>query len=91
MAIGAVFDAVGMTQDQYYRIFNRVTNNGTQPPPGVLTHIAGPTEGGFCVIETWESEEALQQFYEATLGQALDAENVAQIQPRMFNIVNAMP
>jgi len=39
----------------------------------MLSHHAGPTEGGFCVIETWESQEALQQFFTERAGQALAA------------------
>jgi hypothetical protein len=40
MAIGLLFDGIGMTQDQYYQVLNEVTANGTQPPQGALTHVA---------------------------------------------------
>ena len=90
MAVGLLFDGVGMSQDQYYQVFNEVTNNGTEQAPGILAHHAGPTEGGFCVIETWESPEALQDFYEHKLRAALEAAGI-QGQPRIFEIVNALP
>lgn len=91
MAICAVFDVVGMTQDQYYQVFNEVTDHGRQQPPGALTHVAGPTDAGFCVIETWESEEALQQFFETQLGRSLAAANVGEVQPKIITIVNTLP
>lgn len=90
MTVGLIFDGVGVSQDQYYQVFNKVTNNGTEPPPGNLTHAAGPTEGGFCVMETWESQEALQHFYETLLRPALEAANI-QTQPRIFEVINSLP
>jgi quinol monooxygenase YgiN len=90
MAVGLLFDGVGVSQNQYYQVFNQVTNNGAEPPAGSLTHHAGPTEGGFCVIETWESPEALQTFYEMELGAALEAAGTL-VQPRIFQITNSLP
>ncbi len=89
MAIGLLFDGPGVTQDQYYQVFNEVTDNGTRTVPGMLSHHAGPTEGGFCVIETWESPEALQHAFEHQLGQALAAAGI-QTQPKVFAIVNTV-
>lgn len=88
MAIGLVFDGVGVTQDQYQQVFDQVTDNGTQRAPGLLSHHAGPTEDGFCVIETWESPEALQRFFEDRLGAALQDAGI-QVQPKSFQIVNS--
>jgi hypothetical protein len=31
-------------------------------PPGLLLHVAGPTDEGFRIIEVWESETAWRQF-----------------------------
>jgi hypothetical protein len=31
-------------------------------PPGLLLHVAGPTDEGFRIIEVWESELAWRQF-----------------------------
>jgi len=78
-----------VSQDQYYQVFNQVTDHGRQPAPGMLTHHAGPTEGGFCVMETWESQEALQEFFATQLGEALKAAGI-QGQPRVFEIINTL-
>jgi len=91
MAVGLLFDGVGVSQAQYEQVLNEVTNNGTaEPAAGFLTHHAGPTEGGFCVIETWESAEALQAFYETKLRAALTAAGI-EGQPQIFEIVNSVP
>ena len=89
MAIGLLFDGPGTTQDQYYQVFNEVTDNGTRQVPGMLSHHAGPTDGGFCVIETWESQEAFQHFVEHHLGKAIAAAGI-QVQPKVFEIVNSV-
>jgi hypothetical protein len=89
VAIGLVFDGVGVSQDQYQQVFDEVIPN-RQRPLGLLTHHAGPTEDGFCVIETWESQDALQQFFRERLGQALERAGI-QVQPKVFEIVNALP
>ena len=90
MAIGLIMEGVGMSQDQYYQVLNQVTHNGSQQVPGILTHAAGPTEDGFYVMETWESPEALQHFYDTLLRQALEAANI-QTRPSIFDIVNSFP
>jgi quinol monooxygenase YgiN len=87
MAIGLLFDGVGVSQAQYEQVFNEVFANGTRRAPGLLTHHAGPTEDGFCVIETWESPEALERFFQDKLGRALAAANV-RVQPKIFPISN---
>ena len=89
MAIGLLFNGVGVSQNQYEQVFNQVTNNGTERVSGMLSHHAGPTEGGFCVIETWESQDALQQFFTERAGQALAAAGI-QVQPQVFEIVNSI-
>jgi quinol monooxygenase YgiN len=88
MAIGIMFDGVGMSRDQYDQVFRQVSPN-RELPAGMLSHHAGPTEGGFCVIETWESQEAIQEFFSGRGGQALAAAGI-QIQPKMFEIVNSL-
>jgi heme-degrading monooxygenase HmoA len=88
MAIGLLFHRAGGSQEQYEQILNEVMPNGERVP-GLLSHHAGLSEDGFCVIETWESQEALQRFFEERLGQALARANV-QGQPTIFQITNSL-
>ncbi len=87
MAIGLIFNGVGVRQEQYEQVFNEVFANGRERAPGLLTHQAGPSEDGFCVMETWDSPEALQRFFEEKLARALAAANV-EVQPKIFTISN---
>lgn len=88
MAVGVIFQGDGVSQAQYQQVLDQVSP-GNQPPPGMSYHAAGPTEGGFCVIEVWDSQEAVQRFFEETLGQALQAANI-NVQPTTFPIINTM-
>lgn len=88
MAIGLLFDGVGVSQDQYEQVRNTVLPNG-QRAPGLLSHHAGPTEDGFCVMEVWESSEALGQFFDQHLGQALESAGIT-VQPKLFEITSTL-
>jgi hypothetical protein len=35
---------------------------GPDRPPGLLAHVAGPAEGGWRVINVWESEAEFRRF-----------------------------
>ena len=87
MAIGVIFTGT-VTEAQYQQVLNQ-TSPGNQPPPGMLYHAAGPTETGFCVIEVWESQEAMQTFFDQKLGQALQAAKI-NVQPTRFQVINTM-
>jgi hypothetical protein len=40
-------------------------------PAGLHTHLAGPTEGGWIVVEVWESQEDQDAFMQSRLAGAL--------------------
>jgi quinol monooxygenase YgiN len=88
VAVGLIFDGVGITEAQYEQARREVAPDN-RLLPGMLSHHAGPSEGGWCVIETWESQEALQAFFEQKLGQALQRANI-NVQPKFFQVTNTM-
>lgn len=88
MAIGIIFDGNGMNQDQYEQV-NQQASPNNRPPAGLLYHAAGPSDDGFCVIEVWESQEALQEFFAQHLGRALERASVTA-QPKLFEVMNTM-
>jgi hypothetical protein len=48
-------------------------------PPGLHTHMAGPTEGGgWIVVEVWESQEDQDAFMKSRLGGALHKAGVTK-------------
>jgi heme-degrading monooxygenase HmoA len=88
LAIGAVFSINGVTQAQYEQVFQKVSPNG-QMPAGMLFHVAGPTESGWCVVEIWESQDAVQRFFETTLHSALEQAGIPTDPPTVsFQVHN---
>jgi hypothetical protein len=61
MAIAQVHELSGMTSDTYQQAIRELKLSG--PPPGSLVHLAGPMEGGWRIIEVWESEQTANAFY----------------------------
>jgi len=88
MAIGIVFAADGVTQAQYEQARDAVAPDN-RLVPGMLSHTAGPTQNGWCVVEIWESQEAAQTFFEQKLGRALQEARI-NVQPTFFQVVNTM-
>jgi hypothetical protein len=61
----------GGTQEQYEAI-NEQMGVEESPPAGLIFHAAGPTEGGWSVIDFWESREAFDRFQQERLGPAIE-------------------
>jgi hypothetical protein len=70
----------GATEDQY-----RATVAAVHPPDGLpegqITHVAGPTEGGFLISVTWDSKESADRFLSEVLLPALPVEGGVEGQP----------
>ena len=58
----------GLTQQQYDEVVrklsgkNRMESPADWPAEGLLVHAAGQGEGGFRVVDVWESEDAFSRF-----------------------------
>ena len=88
MAVGLFFDGVGVTQAQCDQVRTTVLP-GDRLAPGMLSFAAGPSDVGWCVVTIWESDEAVQRFFAAELGPALQRAGIA-IQPRRFQVLTAL-
>ncbi|MCA1674431.1 MAG: antibiotic biosynthesis monooxygenase [Actinobacteria bacterium] len=62
MAITAVFEVPGMNADHFDKILAALDDVGQAQPDGRLFHVASPTDGGWLVVDVWESEEKLGAF-----------------------------
>jgi hypothetical protein len=80
-----VFNGVGVTQEQYEAVVSAVSPDGPGTAPGVLFHVAGPIPDGFRVVEVWENEEAMMQFFQEKLGPVLASANIS-VQPDVFPV-----
>lgn len=73
MAVGFVLDFANMGQDKYDAVMKELhlaIGSNANWPEGILTHAAGKTASGWCVVDVWESEAAFGKFREAKLGPA---------------------
>ncbi|MEV4439949.1 hypothetical protein AB0K09_13145 [Streptomyces sp. NPDC049577] len=53
------------TRELYQETFDRAVPDPDDPPAGLIAHFAGPgEEGGWQVVEVWESVEAFHGFLE---------------------------
>jgi hypothetical protein len=91
-----VFDFPGVTGQQYDQLCRSI-NNG-QPLTTladfhragylIVSHIAGPTpDGGWRVVDVWESEEALGQFRQKLLP-LLEQAGIPQVAPQVVPVHN---
>jgi hypothetical protein len=70
MAVGLRLKFHGGTKEQYDALHSHmgITEN---PPEGLIFHAAGPIDGGWGVIDFWESREAFDRFGQSRLGPAV--------------------
>src|SRR5207245_4613193 len=69
MAIGLRLKFEGATQEQYEAVHGHMKLQ-TDPPEGLIFHMAGPIDGGWGVIDCWESRALFDAFYRNRLGPA---------------------
>jgi hypothetical protein len=86
-AIIAVFEVPGMTADQYDQTANALAAAGLDQPEGRLYHVACAKEGGWLVVDVWESGDRLNQFAQ-TLVPILQQAGVTPPQPQIYPVHN---
>jgi hypothetical protein len=74
VAVVIVHQGAGLTQESYEEAVRRMTGGKTHlespadwPAEGLLVHTAGEAEGGFRIVDVWESEEAVRSFGETLM------------------------
>ena len=80
MAFAILAEIPELTREQYEMVVKKVNEGGT--PAGALFHAGGPIEGGYRLVEVWDTREAADAFY----GSALLKEATAALttQPRIL-------
>jgi len=83
-----VHQGEGLTKESYEETVRRLTGGkglnspADWPVEGLLVHAAGEAEGGFRVIDVWESEEAVRRFGES-IGPILQEVGV-EAEPKVY-------
>ena len=71
MLIMAVHRTPSLTRERYEEVVRRLTGkdrikvSADLPFTGLIAHMAGESQDGFCVVDIFESEEAVERFREA--------------------------
>jgi hypothetical protein len=79
MAVATIVDNPNGSQEVYERVRELI---GLERPAGGIFHLAGPSpDGGWRVIEVWESEEEAKRFFEDRVLPAAEAVGAAAPPP----------
>ncbi len=81
--ITVVFDMPDVTSEQYDQVMRGLETAGEGNPKGRLYHIASPKDGGWLVVDVWESGELLNQFAQ-TLVPIMQNAGVIPPQPQVY-------
>jgi len=72
MVVVAVHQTPSLTQERYEEVVRRLTNGKSRfesiadlPFDGLIVHVTGQGKDGFCVVDVFESQEAVDRFNEA--------------------------
>jgi hypothetical protein len=85
-----IFDVPGMTAAQYDQVMKDLNAAGEGSPKGRRSRVAASKDGGWLVVDVWDSPDALNQFA-PTLMPILAKNGVTPPQPQVFpahNLVN---
>lgn len=76
MAVGIRIKVEGVTADEF-DVMERSVDPDSNPPEGLIFHASGPIDGGWGVIDFWESREKFDRFAEERMGPAIAAAGVS--------------
>ena len=79
MTVGIRIKLSGVTQEQFDAVHEHVNPAG-DPPNGLVFHSSGPIEGGWGVIDFWESRQEFDAF-QGRIQDAIAAAGVAMQGP----------
>ena len=58
-----IFNAPNLTADNYDKIWDELRAAGQSSPKGLISHVGfARPEGGWSVVDIWESEDAFNEF-----------------------------
>jgi hypothetical protein len=83
MPIALYFELDGISQDQYDDSLKAIGRDAldSPKPEGMIAHVAGPTAGGWRVLDIWESQAAADAFYGTEAFQSMASDMAADAQP----------
>jgi heme-degrading monooxygenase HmoA len=91
MAVLMILEVPGGTTAQYDRT-NEIlgVHADDSAPEGLVSHVCGITDGGIVVIDVWESQEALDRFFQQ-VGPAAAQAGMPEAAPRVLPVHGIIP
>jgi hypothetical protein len=83
VAVCLVINIRGGTLEQYDAVRDAIVD---PLGDGQISHLAGATEDGFCVVDVWESRADFDRFMEQRLGEQLGRAGVPQPEVTEFEV-----
>jgi len=83
VAVCLIVNIPGGTLDQYDQVRQAIAD---PLGDGQISHVAGATEDGFCVVDVWESRADFDRFMQERLGEQLGRAGVPQPQITEFPV-----
>lgn len=81
MALALLFEIPGYVQEQQDQVMEALQRRGITAD-GRIFHLDGPMEGGWRVLDVWESQEAANKFFQEALLPTFQELGFALAQPR---------
>jgi hypothetical protein len=87
--VGMIMTFPGVTQEQYEAVLQQLNLGGRMPPGGIF-HAAGPIEGGWRVVDVWETQEAFDIFLREKLEQAMQNAGMAPPEVEVWPVYSTL-
>lgn len=86
--IAVVIDVPTMTAQQYDVVAERLgwATVDVTPPDGLVMHVAGPTAGGWRIVDVWRDEAAFRRFASNAVAPALEGLQLPAYEPQVIPI-----
>jgi hypothetical protein len=85
-AVAVFIDIPTMTREQYDAIIARLgwDRAGVALPEGLVVHAAGPTDGGWRIVDIWASEDSFRNFSSGAIRNAVEGLGIPAYTPEVI-------
>jgi hypothetical protein len=90
MAVAVLMNFPGGGNDAYDRVIQKMGLSDGTPPDGAHYHVAGEVDGGYRVVDVWESAERFRQFAEEQIGPLTAEEGFPPPEVSIWEVHNTM-
>ena len=87
--IAVLMEFRGVGQDKYDAVIRDLELGGKAYKGGVF-HAAGPMDGGWRIVDVWDSQEALDTFMREKLGATMQKNGVPEPQLTIWPVHNTL-